>query len=77
MNKFKLLFDILLAKYDIFNEYSPFDEIKRVLEAYLINYIDIPKKLIAGRLTPSPFIDSASANTNIAQLSNKKRKRNE
>jgi hypothetical protein len=66
MNKFKLLFNILLAKYDTFNEYPFFDEIKRALEAYLINYIDIPKKLIAGRLTPLPFADSASANINIA-----------
>jgi hypothetical protein len=73
MNKFKLLFDILLVKYDIFNEYSSFDEVKRVLEVYLINYIDIPKKLIAGRLTPLLSIDSASAN--VAQSSNKKRKR--
>jgi hypothetical protein len=66
MNKFKLLFDILLVKYDIFNEYSSFDEVKRVLETYLINYIDIFKKLIAGRLTPLLFIDSASANANVA-----------
>jgi hypothetical protein len=76
MNKFKLLFDILLAKYDTLNEYPPFDEIKRALEAYLINYIDIPKKLIAGRLTPLLFIDSVLANANVAQSSNKKRKRN-
>jgi hypothetical protein len=73
MNKFKLLFDILLAKYDTLNEYPPFDEIKRALEAHLINYIDIPKKLTAGRSTPSPSTDSTSAN--VAQSSNKKRKR--
>jgi hypothetical protein len=62
MNKFKPLFDIPLAKYDILNEYPPFDEVKRALEAYLINYINIPKKLTAGRLTPLLFIDSILAN---------------
>jgi hypothetical protein len=66
MNKFKPLFDILLAKYDTLNEYSFSDEIKRVLEAHLINYIDISKKPTAGRLTPLPSADSTSANTNIA-----------
>jgi hypothetical protein len=76
MNKFKPLFDILLAKYDTLNEYPSFDEVKRTLEAHLINYINIPKKLIAERLIASPSIDSTSANTNIAQLNNKKRKRN-
>jgi hypothetical protein len=73
MNKFKPLFDIPLAKYDILNEYPPFDEVKRALKAHLINYTDIPKKLIAGRSTPLLSIDSASAN--VAQSSNKKRKR--
>jgi hypothetical protein len=62
MNKFKLLFDILLVKYDTLNEYSSFDEVKRALEAYLINYIDISKKLTAGRSTPLLFIDSVLAN---------------
>jgi hypothetical protein len=66
MNKFKLLFDILLAKYDTLNEYPPSDKVKRALKAHLINYIDIPKKLTAGRLTPLPSADSVSANTNIA-----------
>jgi hypothetical protein len=73
MNKFKPLFDIPLAKYDILNEYPPFDEIKRALKAHLINYIDIPKKPTAGRLTPLLFINSILAN--VAQSSNKKRKR--
>jgi hypothetical protein len=71
------LFDILLAKYDTLNEYPPSDEVKRALEAYLVNYTDIPKKPTAGRLTPLPSVDSASANANVAQLSNKKRKRDE
>jgi hypothetical protein len=62
MNKFKPLFDIPLAKYDILNEYPPFDEIKRALKAHLINYIDIPKKLIAERLTPLLFINFILAN---------------
>jgi hypothetical protein len=66
MNKFKLLFDILLAKYDTFNEYSPSNEIKRALKTYLINYTDIPKKLTAGRSAPLSSINSASANANIA-----------
>jgi hypothetical protein len=66
MNKFKLLFNILLAKYDILNEYSLSDEIKRALEAHLINHINIPKKPTAGRLTPLPSADSASVNINIA-----------
>jgi hypothetical protein len=76
INKFKLLFDIPLAKYDTLNEYPPSDEIKRALEAHLINHIDIPKKPTAGRSTPLPSVDSTSANTNIAQSNNKKRKRN-
>jgi hypothetical protein len=62
MNKFKLLFDIPLAKYDILNEYPPSDEIKRALKTYLINYIDIFKKLTAERSTPLLSIDSTSAN---------------
>jgi arsenate reductase-like glutaredoxin family protein len=76
MNKFKLLFDILLAKCDTLNEYLLSDEVKRALKAHLINYIDIPKKPTAGRLTPLLSIDSTSANANVAQSSNKKRKRN-
>jgi hypothetical protein len=75
MNKFKPLFNIPLAKYDTLNEYPSSDEVKRALEAHLINHIDIPKKPTAGRSTPSPSTDSASAN--VAQSSNKKRKRGE
>jgi hypothetical protein len=62
MNKFKSLFNILLAKYDTLNKYPPFDEVKRALETHLINYIDIPKKLTAGRSTPLLFIDSTLTN---------------
>jgi hypothetical protein len=66
MNKFKLLFDIPLAKYDTLNEYPPSDEVKRALEAHLINHTDIPKKPTAGRSTPLLSIDSALANANVA-----------
>jgi hypothetical protein len=75
MSKFNPLFDIPLAKYDTLNEYPPPDEVKRALEAHLVNHSDIPKKLTAGK-PPQPT--TASANTNVAQLpSNKKRKREE
>ena len=42
MNKFKPLFDIPLAQYDTLNEYPPSDEVKRALEAHLVNHLDIP-----------------------------------
>jgi hypothetical protein len=68
MNKFKPLFDIPLAQYDTLNEYPPSDEVKRALEAHLVNHSYIPQKPTA----------TASANTNVAQTpSNKKRKREE
>jgi chitinase len=71
MNKLISFFNIPLIKYDILNEYPFFDEIKRVLEAYLVNYLDISKKLIVEKLI------TASINVNITQpSSNKKRKRN-
>jgi hypothetical protein len=44
MNKFKPLFDIRLAQYDTLDEYPPAEEIKRVLEAHLVNHSDIPPK---------------------------------
>jgi hypothetical protein len=72
MNKFKPLFDIPLAKYDVLNEYPPSDEVKRALEAQLFNHPDIPKKPTVRK--PSQPT-TASANTNVAQSSNKKRKR--
>jgi hypothetical protein len=69
MNKFKPLFDIPLAQYDTLNEYPPSDEVKRALEAHLVNHSYIPQKPTA----------TASANTNVAQTpsNNKKRKREE
>jgi len=76
MNKFKPLFDIPLAKYDSLNEYPAPDEVKRALEAHLVNHPDIPKKPTAEKTTSSE--PAASANTNIAANSNsKKRKREE
>jgi hypothetical protein len=72
MNKFKPLFDIPLAKYDALNEYPLSDEVKRALEAHLVNHPDIPKKPTVGK--PSQPT-TASANTNVAQSNDKKRKR--
>jgi hypothetical protein len=66
MNKFKPLFDIPLAQYDNLNEYPPADDIKRALEAYLVNHPDVPKK------------PTASANNTVADNNTgggKKRKR--
>ena len=81
MNKFKPLFDIPLAQYDALNEYPSSDEIKRALEAHLVNHpADIPKKPTAEKTTPSTTSSepAASANTNIATNgNNKKRKREE
>jgi len=75
MNKFKPLFDIPLAQYDTLDEYPPSDEVKRALEAHLVNHSDIPKKPTVGKSTTQP---TASANANVAQSrTNKKRKRNE
>jgi hypothetical protein len=67
MNKFKLLFDIPLAQYNNLNEYPPADDIKRVLETYLINYSDVPKK-------PTALINNTIINNNITN--GRKRKRN-
>jgi hypothetical protein len=73
MNKFIPLFDIPLTKYNALNEYPPSDEIKRALEAHLVNHSDIPKKPTVEKST-QPI--TASTNTNITQpSSNKKRKR--
>jgi hypothetical protein len=75
MGKFKPLFDIPLAQYDTLDEYPPSDEVKRALEAHLVNHSDIPKKPTVGKSTPSQA-QPASANANIAKASNnKKRKR--
>jgi len=51
MNKFKPLFDIPLAKYDTLNEYPPSDEVKRALEAHLVNHSEVPKKPTVGKPT--------------------------
>ena len=73
MNKFKPLFDIPLAQYDTLNEYPPSDEVKRTLEAHLVNHSDIPTKPTVGKSTPSQ-VQSASVNANVAQSNDKKRK---
>src|SRR5436309_344649 len=74
MNKFKPLFDIPLAQYDNLDEYPPAEEIKRALEAHLVNHSDIPKKPTVGKTPPSQ--STASINVNVA-AKNKKRKREE
>jgi hypothetical protein len=65
MNKFKPLFDIPLAQYENLNEYPPADDIKRALEAHLVNHPDIPKKPTA----------SANAAVTANNTNGKKRKR--
>src|SRR5437016_13966135 len=75
MNKFKPLFDIPLAKYDNMDEYPLADEIKRALEAHLVNHPNVPKKPTASSNAP------ATANSTTAGKGNKskdkKRKRDE
>ena len=72
MNKFKPLFDIPLAQYDTLEEYPSPDEVKRALEAHLVNHTDIPKKPTVEKQSQST---TASVNTNFAhQSSSKKRK---
>jgi len=43
MNKFKPLFDIPLSKYETLEEYPPPDEVKRALEAHLVNHNEPPR----------------------------------
>jgi hypothetical protein len=75
MNKFKPLFDIPLAQYETLNEYPPADEVKRALEAHLVNHSDIPKKPTVEK-PPQSQDQPASANANVVAPSNdKKRKR--
>jgi hypothetical protein len=69
MSKFKPLFDIPLTQYDTLEEYPPSDEVKRALEAHLVNHSDIPKKPTVGKIELT-----VSANTNVVQ-NDKKRKR--
>ena len=63
MSKFTPLFDIPLAKYDNMDEYPPADDIKRALEAYLVNHPNFPKK------------PTASATVNNTTARGRKRKR--
>jgi hypothetical protein len=73
MSKFKPLFDIPLARYEDLNEYPPADEVKRALEAHLVNHSDIPKKpTVENTTTPA-----ASASANTTQAESKKRKHKE
>ena len=79
MNKYKPRFDIPLAKYDSMDEYPKPDEVKRALEAHLVNHPDIPKKPTAEKTSSTtPSQPGASVNTNVASdNSKKKRKRGE
>jgi hypothetical protein len=75
MNKFKPLFDIPLAQYDTLEEYPASDEIKRALEAHLVNHSVIPQKPTVEKPSQSTAASvPASANANVAS-SKKKRKR--
>jgi hypothetical protein len=65
MNKYKPLFDIPLAAYEGLDKYPAADDVKRALEAHLVNHPDIPKKPTAE--PPSaPSQPPASANTTTA-----------
>jgi hypothetical protein len=74
MSKFSPLFDIPIARYDTLNEYPPSDEVKRALEAHLVNHSDIPSKPTVGMSTPSQA-QPASANANVTQSSRKRKRR--
>jgi hypothetical protein len=63
MSKFTPLFDIPLAKFDNMDEYPSADEIKRALEAHLVNHPSFPRK------------PTASATANNTTVSSRKRKR--
>jgi hypothetical protein len=69
MNKFKPLFDIPLAQYENLNEYPPADDIKRALEAHLINHSDVPKK-------PTASINNTTADNNTTNGRKRKRDKN-
>ena len=75
MNKFKPLFDIPLAKYDNMDEYPPADEIKRALEAHLVNHPNAPKKPTASGNAPATANSTTAGKGNKPK--NKKRKRDE
>jgi hypothetical protein len=73
MNKFKPLCDIPLAQYDNLNEYPPADDIKRALEAHLINHLNVPKKSTASSNAAATANNTAAGNNK--KPSSKKRKR--
>jgi len=73
MNKFKPLFDIPLAQYDNMDEYPPADDIKRALEAHLVNHPNVPKKPTASFNTASTNTAATANNTTAGR--GKKRKR--
>src|SRR6266480_3186719 len=72
MNKFKPLFDIPLAQYDNLEEYPPADDIKRALEAHLINHLNVPKKSTASSNAAATANNTAAGNNK--KPSSKKRK---
>ena len=76
MNKFKPLFDIPLAKYDNLDEYPQADEIKRALEAHLVNHPNAPKKPTASGNAPAATANNAVAGKHN-KSKNKKRKRDD
>ena len=76
MNKFKPLFDIPLAKYDNLDEYPQADEIKRALEAHLVNHPNAPKKPTASGNAPAATANNAVAGKHN-KSKNKKRKQDD
>ena len=72
MSNFRPLFDIPLAQYDNLNEYPPADDIKRALEAHLINHPNVPKKPTASSNAAATANNTAAGNNN--KSSSKKRK---
>jgi hypothetical protein len=65
------LFDIPLAKYDNLDEYPAADEIKRALEAHLVNNPNTPKKPTASGNAPPP---ATANNTTTGNKNNKNNK---
>ena len=74
MNKYKPLFDIPLAQYDNLNEYPPADEIKRALEAHLVNHPNVPKKPTASN-NAAATANNTTAGNNNNNTNGRKRKR--
>ena len=73
MNKFKPLFDIPLAKYDNMDEYPPADEIKRALEAHLVNHPNAPKKPTASSNAPATANSTTAGKGNKSKINKRKR----